>query len=65
MSDRTEDARIDAEITWRVAMGSRQAILFLQGSNLADEVIRLHTSYLKEVAPQMGRSFAAGVRMEF
>ena len=39
--------------------------VFLQGTNLLDEEIRLHTSFLKEVAPLMGRSFTLGVRAEF
>ena len=58
--------RLDAELTWRVELGrGRQATLFLQGTNLADEEIRLHTSYLKDVAPQMGRSFLVGLRSRF
>ena len=56
--------RVDAEIAWRVE-GTRVVTLYLQGTNLLDEEIRLHTSYLKNVAPQMGRSFAAGIRAEF
>jgi iron complex outermembrane receptor protein len=58
--------RVDAEIAWRLDSGARRSItVFLQGSNLLDEEIRLHTSYLKDVAPQMGRSFALGVRAQF
>lgn len=58
--------RMDAEVAWRLDSGDRSAItLFLQGSNLLDRDIRLHTSYLKEVAPAMGRSFTLGLRGEF
>ena len=58
--------RIDAELTWRIDLApGREATVFLQGSNLGDEEIRLHTSYLKDVAPQMGRSFTLGLRARF
>jgi hypothetical protein len=32
---------------------------------LLNKVIRSHTSYLKDVAPQMGRSFGLGVKFAF
>ena len=58
--------RVDAEIAWRAEIGpGRTLTVFLQGTNLLDEEIRLHTSYLKDVAPQMGRSFVFGVRGHF
>ena len=37
----------------------------MQGTNLTNRVIRVHTSYLKDVAPLMGRSIVAGLRGEF
>ena len=56
--------RVDLELAWR--FGAREAAtVFLRGTNLLDEEIRLHTSYLKEVAPQMGRSFTLGIRAMF
>lgn len=58
--------RIDAEASWRIGGSGRSGLTaFVQVTNLLDEVIRLHTSYLKEIAPQMGRSVVAGVRGEF
>ncbi len=39
--------------------------LFAQARNLLDEEIRHHTSFLKDVAPQPGRSLRVGVRYEF
>jgi len=58
--------RLDAELTWRLEGGrSGMVLLFVQGTNLLDEEIRVHTSYLKNLAPQMGRSFTAGLRAEF
>jgi iron complex outermembrane receptor protein len=38
---------------------------FVRGANLTDEEARLHTSFLKEIAPLPGRSFTAGVRASF
>jgi iron complex outermembrane receptor protein len=38
---------------------------YVQGSNLTDEEARLHTSFLKDVAPMMGRNFTAGLRVFF
>ena len=38
---------------------------YLQGSNLTDEEARLHTSFLKDVAPLMGRNLTAGLRVFF
>lgn len=38
---------------------------YLKGSNLTDEEARLHTSFLKDVAPLMGRSVTAGLRVFF
>jgi iron complex outermembrane receptor protein len=58
--------KVDAEIAYRLESKSGRALtVFLQGSNLADQEIRLHTSYLKDVAPLMGRSFTIGLRGEF
>ena len=57
--------RVDGEVTWTLASGRGRTIFFLQARNLLDREIRLHTSHLKELAPQMGRSFTAGVRGEF
>ena len=39
--------------------------LFLRGSNLLDEDIRQHTSPLKDLVPQPGRSVHFGLRYEF
>jgi iron complex outermembrane receptor protein len=38
---------------------------YLQGSNLTDEEARVHTSFLKDVAPLMGRNVTAGLRVFF
>ena len=56
--------RVDLEVAWRFGGGDR-ATLFVKGTNLLDDEIRLHTSYLKNVAPQMGRSVTLGLRTVF
>ena len=38
---------------------------FVRASNLADEEARVHTSFLKDIAPLPGRAFTAGVRASF
>ncbi len=38
---------------------------FVRGSNLTNEEARLHSSFLKDIAPLPGRAFTAGVRMSF
>lgn len=56
---------LDADISYRLALGSRHVLLFARGTNLLDEDARLATSPLKDIAPLPGRSFHAGVRAEF
>ncbi len=53
---------VDASVGIDVADGVR---LLLEGRNLTDEEVRLHTSPLKEIAPQPGRNFRVGIRATF
>ncbi|MCO6429269.1 MAG: TonB-dependent receptor [Deltaproteobacteria bacterium] len=39
--------------------------LFVRGTNLTDEEARVHTSFLKDLAPLKGRSFLFGLRADF
>ena len=58
--------KLDAELSWTLERNPGRSIkVFLQGTNLLDEEIRIHTSFLKQFAPQMGRSATLGVRAEF
>lgn len=58
--------RVDAEVSWQWASErGTNLTVFLQGTNLTDATIRVHTSYLKDLAPLMGRSFVLGLRGEF
>ena len=56
--------RVDAEIAWRYGQGDG-VTLFVQGRNLLDEPIRLHTSFVKDSVPMPGRSLVAGIRTRF
>ncbi|MBK9991514.1 MAG: TonB-dependent receptor [Verrucomicrobia bacterium] len=50
---------------YRFVAGGITWELFVRGSNLLDETARVHASFLKDVAPVPGRSFTAGLRLEF
>ncbi len=45
--------------------GDKDWMLFINGSNLLDELAYEHTSFIKEQAPLPGRNIAAGVRVSF
>lgn len=56
--------RVDAEIshTWKLGAAGT-ATLFLQGRNLLNDEIRLSTSFIKDFAPQPGRTAFLGLRL--
>jgi len=56
---------VSAHVAWTHPLGRGTLQWFLRGSNLTDDEARPHTSFLKEVAPLPGRSFALGARWEF
>ena len=62
-SDSYDDLR--ARIAWRMRPGDMVVDLFVAGRNLTDDEQRLHTSVVKDLAPQPGRTIEAGVRMRF
>jgi iron complex outermembrane receptor protein len=53
---------VDARLGFDIAEGVH---LILEGKNLTDEEVRLHTSPLKEIAPMTGRNFRVAVRADF
>ena len=57
---------VDAHVAWHrdTAAGNAWEV-FVDGSNLLDEEARVHTSFLKDVAPLPGRGVAFGVRAFF
>ncbi|MBB5517829.1 TonB-dependent receptor [Amphiplicatus metriothermophilus] len=56
---------VNAYLTLRPFATARRLSLRLSGENLTDEEARLHTSFLKDVAPLPGRNFKFAVRGEF
>ena len=62
-SDAFNDLR--ARIAWRFRPADMTVDLFVSGRNLTDDEQRLHTSVVKDLAPQPGRMVEAGMRMRF
>lgn len=62
-TDGYDDLR--AHLSWRMETGDALVSLFLQGRNLTDAEQRLHTSFVKEVAPAPGRTIEGGIRVQF
>ncbi len=59
-------SRLDADVTYRIKhTGNSATTVFVQGNNLLNRDIRVHTSFLKDFAPQPGRSIFAGLRSNF
>ena len=56
---------VDASITYDISLGDVDLSVYLSGENLTDEEARVHTSFLKDIAPRPGRNFAFGVRGYF
>jgi iron complex outermembrane receptor protein len=57
---------VDAHLVWhRDTPAGNAWEVFLDGSNLLNQEARVHTSFLKELAPLPGRGVAFGVRMFF
>lgn len=57
---------LNLEASYRIKETKSSGInLFVQGRNLLDEEMRVHTSFLKNYAPLPGRSLLAGIRGNF
>ncbi len=56
----------DAHLEWQPRLSSGQKVtVFLRGENLSDDEQRLHTSFIKDAAPQRGRTWTLGARYQF
>ena len=62
-TDAYDDLR--AYIGWAGELGSTSFTVFVQGRNLTDDEQRLHTSIVKDLVPQPGRTIEGGVRISF
>ena len=56
---------VDASVSYRLNVGMQELTVYLKGQNLTDQEVRVHTSFLKDLAPLPGRSLALGVRGRF
>ena len=56
---------VGAHFTRTLEAGSVHSELFLQGTNLANEEVRPHPSFVRDLAPLAGRGFSAGIRISF
>ena len=54
-----------AYLGWGGDWGETSLTVFVQGRNLTDDKQRLHTSIVKDLVPQPGRTIEAGVRVAF
>ncbi|WP_444994218.1 TonB-dependent receptor [Aliikangiella sp. IMCC44359] len=56
---------LDFEAAYRIPFESNELFLFLKGKNLLDEEARDHSSFLKDLAPRVGKNITLGVRYTF
>ena len=56
---------LDLSVNWVHYTDQLETLIFLKGSNLLDEEIRDHASFIKDIAPRPGRSITAGFRLTF
>ncbi len=56
---------LDFEMAYRIQVEQNDFLLFFKGKNLLDEEARDHASFLKDLAPRVGRNFTFGVRYTF
>ena len=58
-------SRLDVFADYHLHFGDRDLLLIAKAKNLTNEDIRNHTSFLKESAPEAGRSIELGLRYTF
>ncbi len=56
---------LNADLSYRFLVGNTVLDLLLRGTNLTDALARNHVSFLKDVAPLVGRNVSLGVRLGF
>jgi iron complex outermembrane receptor protein len=56
---------VDAHFNYYLADIGDDLVFYIKGQNLTDEHARVHSSFLKEVAPLPGRNFSLGIRGSF
>ncbi|ALO36002.1 TonB-dependent receptor [Colwellia sp. MT41] len=56
---------VDAHVNYYIAGVGDDLTLYLKGQNLTNEHARVHSSFIKEIAPLPGRNFSIGIRGSF
>jgi iron complex outermembrane receptor protein len=56
---------LNASVSYRLPVRSAEFEVYLKGTNLTDQEARVHTSFLKDIAPLAGRGALLGVRASF
>lgn len=56
---------VNAALTYRIKADTMNLEAFFKGNNLFNQDVRVHTSFLKDIAPLPGRGFLIGVRGTF
>ncbi|MFQ6372501.1 TonB-dependent receptor [Shewanella sp. YIC-542] len=56
---------VDASVSYSTYVLAQDITFYLKGSNLTNEAARVHSSFLKNIAPRPGRSIAVGLRGSF
>ncbi len=56
---------VNATVSYQLPITSQDIVVYVQGTNLTDTEARVHSSFLKDIAPRPGRSFAIGLRGNF
>jgi len=56
---------IDADVLYDLPYFNNSTAMYFKIKNLTNEEARVHTSFLKDVAPRAGRSFSVGFRGRF
>jgi iron complex outermembrane recepter protein len=58
-------ALLDAQVAYQIPVKPLELSVFFKGENIANADARVHTSFIKEVAPRPGRNFSLGIRGTF
>ena len=56
---------INAHLSYRIPLDRSELTVFFKAENLGDVEARVHSSFLKDLAPRPGRNFQIGVRGTF
>ncbi len=56
---------LNATLSYRLPVDTGELVLFFKAENIADTEARVHTSFIKDIAPRPGRNFSLGIRGEF